>query len=252
MTLQSILKKSKTKVLSKKFELKIFKSKVNKRFTSEEEDIIYGILINISSQSFQADQSGFWHSKRHEFDYLKNLTTFILIKDMATDEIIGWTGLRVFKQKKYTVCYLDSSGVIPKYFGAGLITKANGYMIRKAFLSSLFKDFLLFTRTENPVIYRLLYRNLGQDNVFPNIQGKPYPEKYRKGVETIIRYLKQEELLELNSLIIKNAYGYLDELYGDMPTCSDQKINAFFHSQLGANDAFLIFGIFNLKTFFKT
>ncbi len=52
-------------------------------------------------------------------------------------------------------------------------------------------------------------------------------------------------------LIIKNAYGNLDELYGDLPVCSDQNINNFFQSKLGVNDAFLIIGIFKLYNLFR-
>lgn len=251
MTIENILRKAETKCLSESIRFKIFTSSIIKKLSEDEENIIYNILIKISSSSFDANQTSFWRSKRYDFGYLKNISTFILIQDIDSNAIIGWTGIRVFNEPKYSMCYLDSSGVIPKFFGTGLVAKANAYMIRKVFIRSFFKTLLLLCRTESPIIYRLLVKNLGFENVYPKITGETFNKKYKSGVKKIVGYLKQGHMIDYDSLIIKNAYGNLDELYGDLPVCSDQNINNFFQSKLGVNDAFLIIGIFKLYNLFR-
>lgn len=237
--------------VTNEFSAHIYVENQLKAISEEDEDTIYQTLIDVSSVSFGANQTKFWKSKKEEFNYLRRLTYFILVEHIPSKEIVAWTGIKIFKRKQLTACYLDSSGILPAHFGKGIVPKANAIITKRAFLKRPFYDFLMFTRTENPVIYSSLVKYLGEKNVYPRLDFQSFPNKYQHMVDEILDYLKQKHLVEDNSLFIKNAYGYLDELYGELPTCSNESINEFFQSQLSSNDAFLIMGVLNYKTFLK-
>lgn len=238
--------------LMKQFEGTVYSNKYLSRMSEEEESGFYKTLIEVSSDSFGADQTGFWKGKREEFDYLKTLTYFVFVHDLEDSrKVVGWTGIRIFKLSNQTACYLDSSGVVSKYQGNSVIPRANAFITREAFYKRPYYDFLMFSRTENPVIYKILISNLGEKNVYPRMDEVVHSKKHETSINAVIQYLKQEDMLDMNAHIIKNAYGYLDKLYGERPKCSNKKINEFFHSKLGPNDAFLLMGVLNLKNIIK-
>lgn len=58
-------------------------------------------------------------------------------------------------------------------------------------------------------------------------------------------WLGQKDKLDKKSLIIRNAYAMLDELYGELPSSGDEVLDRWIRHQVGSLDAFLLIGVGN-------
>jgi len=200
---------------------------------------VYEILVPVTSYAFGADMTGYWKNRRAG-NYLENSEELVLLTNSG-NKIIGWSGYSIINNTACTIIYNDSSGVIPPYQNKGLMGT-----IFKSRVSVCLEKFqrqnvpLYFsTRTESPVIYKMRQRLMSK--IYPN-PNYPTPNRVTTHAKILADWLGQLEKFEAESLIVRNAYDMVDDLYGELPTSEDQELNQWIYSQLSSVDAFLLMG----------
>lgn len=213
------------------------------KLTESSQERLYDTLVRVSTRSFGADMTPYWRDRR-EGGYFSRISQFFFIVNPQGD-VIGWTGYhrRVFAQR--TCLYLDSTGVLPRYQGQGVISRMQSRILTWELARRPFSALYLITRTENPVIYRMLVRGVGDGRVFPPSTGETPEDIQRIGIE-VAEWLGQSAIFQPAELKLVGAYSNLEALYGDLPCCGQTDLDCFFRDNLTPEDAFLVIAKANL------
>lgn len=205
---------------------------------SDEQDEIYGALVTVTTSSFGADMTEYWRGRREDgyFDLLREFTVVV----NADGRIVGWTGFHRHDREAYTNLYVDSTGLVPDLQSIGLMKK----LMRTRIIDRLDKlrgdeRTYLSARSENPVFYRLMEGMVGAGNLFPH-PNVDTPPDIRACARDLAATLGQLEQFDIESFIIRDAYGSLDALYGELPTTGDPDLDRFFTARLGPLDGLLL------------
>ena len=210
--------------------------------SKETQRAIYEALVPVTSASFGADMTEYWRD-RSANDYFGRLSEFVLIAD-GGGQMVGWTGYSVLDRSSYVNVYIDSSGVVSTGQSQGVMRMTARHRLTEGVLARLGDRERVYVsaRSESPVFYKLMRGIVGQANLFPNPGHHPPGHVLECGRE-LAEWLGQEALLEPGSLVIRNAYAMLDELYGSLPATGDPAIDAMFRNSLGPLDAYLLIGV---------
>jgi len=202
------------------------------------QDHLFATLIRISTQSFGADMTPYW-AGRKAGGYFQRISRFCFI--LAADgAVVGWTGFHRQRFGGEHCLYLDSTGVLPEYQGSGIVSQVQSRILARELLAHAFSSLFLITRTENPVVYRMLQRAVGAERIHPSARLPGSPEKIQRiGAETAA-WLRQQDVFDPPTLKVAGAYSNLDALYGELPTSGDRELDAFFQRSLRPVDAFLV------------
>jgi ribosomal protein S18 acetylase RimI-like enzyme len=211
--------------------------------SEESQDHLFATLVRVSTRSFGADMTPYWAGRR-EGGYFRKISRFCFI--LAGDgTIVGWTGFHRQKFGGQSCLYLDSTGVLPEYQGSGIVSQVQSRILARELAAHAFSSLYLITRTENPVVYRMLQRAVGPERIFPSPQVPIVPELIQRiGAETAA-WLHQEDVFDPPTLKVAGAYSNLDALYGELPTCGEHELDAFFQRSLRPVDAFLVIAAAN-------
>ncbi|WP_199930948.1 hypothetical protein [Streptomyces sp. CB02923] len=206
-------------------------------FPQEYQDRIYSVLVEISTKAFGADMTPYW-SDRKKGRFFEKISKFCLLVD-PLGNISGWTGYhrRIFGNAH--CLYLDSSGVLPDSQGGGLMGHIHAKMIALECLNYAPRPVYLVARTESPVVYRLLRNGCGPDNIWP-APDTAVDRQVSLIATDVAEWLGQSDKFDPGSLRILGAYDNLDALYGDLPSCGDPTIDAFFRTTLRPEDAYIV------------
>jgi hypothetical protein len=206
-------------------------------FTEEFQDVVFSLLVEISTKAFGADMTPYWRDRK-QGRFFEKITKFCLLVD-PLGNISGWTGYhrRIFSGQH--CLYLDSSGVLPEAQGGGIMGHVHSKMIIQECLRYAPRPVYLLARTESPVVYRLLRNGCGADNIWPSPDA-PVDRRVSLIGEDAAEWLGQSEKFDRGSMKILGAYDNLDALYGDLPTCGEPQIDAFFRKTLRPEDAFIV------------
>lgn len=203
----------------------------------ESRDEIFGQLVRVSTRAFGADMDPYWAGRR-EGGYFQSITRFFLLADPA-GEIAGWTGYHRRRFAGKECIFLDSTGVLPEYQRSGVISAVQARAISRELMRTPLSTIYLITRTESPVVYRMLHRALGPGRVFP-APGLEVPTAVQAIGTEVAAWLGQSHLFTAPNLTIAGAYASLDALYGELPSCGDTELDRFFRASLRPVDAFLV------------
>jgi GNAT superfamily N-acetyltransferase len=199
---------------------------------------IFATLIRISTQSFGADMTPYW-AGRKAGGYLQKISRFCFIV-AADGAVIGWTGFHRQRFGGRHCLYLDATGVLPEYQGSGIISQVQSRILARELAAHAFSSLYLITRTENPVVYRMLQRAVGAERLHPSPRTPVVPEVIQRiGAETAA-WLGQKDVFDPPRLKVAGAYSNLDALYGELPKSGDAELDAFFLRSLRPVDAFLV------------
>lgn len=206
-------------------------------FSTASKDVMFSCLIEISTKAFGADMTSYW-ADRDEGGFFERITKFCLLVD-PTDTVAGWTGYHRTRFGGMPCLYLDSSGVLPELQGDGLMGRLHTRMITHECIVHAPRPVHLVTRTENPVVYRLLRDGCGADNIWPSPHAAPSPRVSAIGSDAA-DWLEQREKFEPATLSVRGAYDNLDALYGDLPSCGEAATDEFFRTSLRPEDAYIV------------
>ncbi|HVR11758.1 MAG TPA: GNAT family N-acetyltransferase [Thermoanaerobaculia bacterium] len=202
------------------------------------QDDIFATLVRISTRSFGADMAPYW-AGRKAGGYFQKISRFCLI--IAADgTVVGWTGFHRQRFGGRHCLYLDSTGVLPEHQGSGIVSRVQSRILARELAAHAFSSLYLITRTENPVVYRMLQRAVGAERIHPSPRRPVVPEVIQRiGADTAV-WLGQEDVFDPPRLKVAGAYSNLDALYGELPTSGDGALDAFFQGNLRPVDAFLV------------
>ncbi|MDA8044892.1 MAG: GNAT family N-acetyltransferase [Actinomycetota bacterium] len=202
---------------------------------------VYAGLVPVSSDAFGADMTEYWRD-RSANDYFGRLTEFVLVADRE-GRMVGWTGYSLIEGGSGVNVYIDSSGVVPSGQSQGVMRAVMERRLTSGVLSRLAPRSRLYisARSESPVFYKLMRGLVGAGNLFPNPELHTPLDVLGCGSE-LAGWLGQASLMEPGSLVIRNAYGVLDELYGELPSSGDPALDRMFRNALGPLDAYLLVG----------
>jgi len=210
-----------------------------KNLSEPVKNAIYNMLVPVTSFAFGADMTGYWKNRRQN-GYFDKLTEFVLVTN-EHGHIIAWSGFSAITDPECTIIYNDSSGVIPPYQGQAIMGEL--FKLRTAHCVKNFsqKGIPLYfsTRTESPVIYKMRQRLMNR--LYPN-PTCPVPTQVLRHAKILAQWLGQSEKLEADSLIVRNAYAMVTNLYGEPPSSGDANLDKWIYGQLGPADAFLLMG----------
>ncbi|MBV8994307.1 MAG: hypothetical protein JO287_11570, partial [Pseudonocardiales bacterium] len=141
------------------------------QFSRSSKDALFTCLVEVSTRSFGADMTSYW-ADRDAGDFFGEITKFCLLAD-PRGIVAGWTGhhRKIFDGR--ACLYLDSSGIIPELQGGGLMSRLQARMIVRECLANAPRAVYIVTRTENPVVYRLLCDGCGAANIWPSPHTAP-------------------------------------------------------------------------------
>ena len=203
---------------------------------------IYDALIPVTSSAFSADMTGYWAQRSRE-GYLERLTEFTLISNKS-GSIVGWSGFHLIKDWRHTIIYLDSTGILPQLQSRGTLgTFSRGRLLESA-ISKIQAGHAVYVtaRTESPIVYHGI-RQMFSDSktLYPQVGDAPPDEIVNIGTQ-LAGWLGQTSIYDSDSMIVRNAYDSLDELYGELPKIGDHELDTLFRESLGPLDAYLLVG----------
>ncbi|MBV9659897.1 MAG: hypothetical protein JO337_01930 [Acidimicrobiales bacterium] len=202
---------------------------------------VYSALVPVSSAAFGADMTEYWKD-RSANDYFGRLAEFVLIED-SEGRMAGWTGHSLLESPARANVYIDSSGVVPSGQSHGVMREVMARQLTTGVLERLRPQRRVYisARSESPVFYKLMRRLVGASSLFPNPDFRTPADVLECGRE-LASWLGQAGLIEPGSLVVRNAYAVLDELYGELPSCGEPDLDQMFHNSLGPLDAYLLVG----------
>jgi hypothetical protein len=200
---------------------------------------IYNAFVPLTSYAFGADMTSYWRS-REDGGYMENLEELVLITTLE-GTIVGWTGYCLVNSNDARIIYNDSSGIIPPLQGKGVMSRL---LIRRTAECQVKycddRSPLYFSaRTESPIIYSI--RKRLTERLYPSPDYET-PELVGEHAAFLAHWLGQRDKFEQRSLVIRNAYAMVENLYGELPTSGDTGLDQWIRTQLGPLDAFLLMG----------
>lgn len=212
-------------------------------FSLQEQEALYNALVRVTTDSFGADMTEYWRLQ-YSRGYFERLRIFCVIED-SDGSIIGWSSAHTIQLSvDRHVTYLDSTGVVQRAQGHGLVSK---WLCSEEFRNILRPDndyasMFVAARTENPIMHRVLERIATQGSwIFP-MADKSIPNEIQETALSVAGWLGQDDRFDPCTLRISDAYDALDELYGDLPSSGDETIDKVYRDNLGPLDAYLICG----------
>ncbi|HET9731066.1 MAG TPA: GNAT family N-acetyltransferase [Acidimicrobiales bacterium] len=207
----------------------------------DRQQAVYAGLVPVSSAAFGADMTEYWRD-RSVNDYFGRLAEFVLVAD-RDGALVGWTGYSLLDSGAGTNVYIDSSGVVPSGQSQGVMRAVMAHRLKAGILASLASRDRVYVsaRSESPVFYKLMRGLVGAENLFPHPELRTPPDVLECG-RHLAGWLGQAELMESGSLVVRNAYAVLDELYGELPSSADPALDRMFRNTLGPLDAYLLVG----------
>lgn len=212
----------------------------------ERQQAVYAGLVPVSSAAFGADMTEYWRD-RSANDYFGRLAEFVLVAD-RDGGMVGWTGYSLLDAGAVAGAgavnlYIDSSGVVPTGQSQGVMRAVMECRLTSGILTRLASRDRVYVsaRSESPVFYKLMRGLVGAENLFPN-PDLHTPFDVLECGRGLAEWLGQASLMEPGSLVIRNAYAVLDELYGELPSSGDQALDRMFRNALGPLDAYLLVG----------
>ncbi|WP_302074461.1 hypothetical protein [Burkholderia glumae] len=212
------------------------------RLPEETREAIYQALIPVTTSSFGADMTPYWNFRKAN-GYFAKLREFTAIED-AAGQMVGWTGYSVIRDAVATTLYIDSTGVVPTRQSGGVMRHLLHTRVRAAYAELRHAAPVMFAtaRSESPIFYKLLRKVLGGDQVYPHV-GESVPSDILECGRRLAAWLGQSDILEPDSLVLRNAYTMVDELYGELPSTGDAELDRLFRDKLGPRDAYLLVGV---------
>lgn len=207
-----------------------------------QQDALFEALVTVTTASFAADMSAYW-AHRREDRYFDRLGEFVLVADRG-GHWVGWTGYQTFAGHDFTNVYIDSTGMVGRDQSRGIMRAVFQERIGGVALPRLLERGTVFVsaRSESPVFYKLMCSVVSPEALFPQARAK-LPADIAACARHLASCLGQAEILQLDSLVLRNAYGHiLDELYGELPSCGVPELDRLFRSELGPLDAYLLIG----------
>lgn len=203
----------------------------------DSKSIVYEALRSGASRAFGADLTNYWHDREAE-GFLDRLTRFVMIFD-ARETLVGWTCYRLIEQSSDRRCmYVDSTVLQPEVQSRGLMRRLYGELL--AFEPAVRSESVyVAARTESPIFYRLFAGLFGRESVYPRPGGVNPPDVVRCATE-LADDLGQASIFDPPTLRVLGAYGNVEALYGELPSCGQPELDRFFREQLGPLDAFLL------------
>ncbi len=216
--------------------------KPGKELSQAAQAAIYDVYVPLTSHAFGADMTLYWRTRKEE-QYMERTEELVLVADKNND-LVGWTSYSLVKADKSTIIYNDSSGITPPHQKNKLMSRLFQKRVSDCIAEYADENIpLLFaTRTETPVMYAMQKKLT--DMLYPS---PDYPTPDFIGDQALIMadWLGQKDKLDKKSLIIRNAYAMLDELYGELPSSGDEVLDQWIRHQVGPLDAFLLIGVGN-------
>lgn len=202
---------------------------------------IYQALVPVTTRSFAADMTPYWTQRRRE-GYLERLAEFVLVADVD-GRMVGWTGYHVLLFDEQTIVYLDSTGMVPEHQSRGVMRQLMHNRVELGVRAKCPPDrpAYLCARSESPIFYRLMQRLLPRAELFPQ-PGSATPDGVAGCALAVAEWLGQRHILEPETLALRGAYDTVDELYGELPTTGDPRLDELFRARLGPLDAYLLIG----------
>lgn len=203
---------------------------------------IYDAYVPLTTYAFGADMTLYWRARKEE-QYMERAEELVLVVD-KNDDLVGWTSYSLVKADKSTIVYNDSSGITPPHQKNKLMGRLFQKRVSDCIAEYADKNIpLLFaTRTETPVMYSMQKKLT--DTLYPS-PDYPTPDFISDQALIMADWLGQKDKLDKKSLIIRNAYAMLDELYGELPSSGDDVLDHWIRHELGPLDAFLLIGVGN-------
>jgi hypothetical protein len=199
---------------------------------------LYKLISEMARVTFGADVAAYWKDKAHT-KYLVRVTQFALIVD-SRDVVIGWTGFHRLTIANKRCIYIDSTGILPQYQRGGAMSHLFLLLIVVELLRNCLRSIVISMRTENPVVYYAFYRSLGEDEVFPHLNGC-VPAEIQAFARGVAAWLGQDENFDPQTLTLHGAYSNIGVMYGnELPACADQRISDFFRNTMRRQDGLLI------------
>ena len=202
---------------------------------------IYEALVPVTTRSFAADMTPYW-AQRSQEGYLERLAELVLVED-SDGAFVGWTGFHLLPHDEHTIVYLDSTGMVPEWQSRGVMRELMRRRVTESALPACPADrpAFLTARSESPIFYRLMRSLVDHDQLFPHPDAAVPADVSRCGLH-LADWLGQRAILDPSTLILRNAYGSLSELYGELPSTGEPELDRLFRGRLGPLDAYLIVG----------
>lgn len=220
-------------------------SRPGDRLTVDHQEAIFAALVPVTTSSFGADMTGYWKDRRHQ-GYFERLHEFVIVGD-AEGRMVGWTGFSILETAAFVNCYIDSSGLVPGLQSKGLMKEVMRSRLRGPFLVPYASHDRLYlsARSESPIFYRLMLGITEGGSLYPQ-SHRPVPADVLECADHLAAWLGQSDFREEDSLILRNAYGALDELYGELPLTGQAELDSLFRDRIGPLDAYLLIGRMHL------
>lgn len=204
------------------------------RLSAQDRQLIQDFLVTASQTVFEnADHSSYWRAKQGVFDKLAGFALLV-----APDgEVVGWGGYHRKRFANRDVLYLDAAGVMPEYQRYKLSSRLVTLFYFLERVRRPVRSIYVVLRTQNPAIHAGATKLMGPDRVFPQ-RDIPVAGEIRRIARETCRWLGQEERLDPNTLIVRDAYReVLAQVYGRTPTSGTATADAYFGQELGSHDA---------------
>ncbi len=220
----------------------------NDTFDEASEDILYSTITSLASQVFGDDMSPYWNHKR-SLNFLNTVSRLSLIFS-DSGQAVGWGGVFLKKIDKQHCLYIDATGIIKNHQKKNLLLKMMTKDIFDFWKKVKFQKLYLLMRSESSLIFDIVRKRAGDEKTYPLINKEPVPHQIQILAKEMASILNQEDKINLETLVIKNAFDgpcpwrwdkNLKPLLADsLMNSRNKKIHKFISSKLNPEDSLVI------------
>ncbi|WP_129591320.1 hypothetical protein [Salinicola tamaricis] len=191
-------------------------------------------------KAFDSTSLDYW---RYFFSYdtLWQFSGLALVVDQE-GEIVAWGASQEFSVGGRRVLYASSAGVEPSYQGSGLSSRIWRMLLLSALFDSPLRPLYVTMRVGNPLVYSAWSAGATRKkDVYPRPGSGEIPSHIQAIGNQVAKYLGQKDLYEPDTMVVRNAYGFLNEgLWSRRPSSDWSEIDGWMNHWLGEKDAFVM------------
>jgi len=220
----------------------------NDSFDQASEEILYLTIVKLASEVFGDDMSPYWSQKRSQ-NFFNTASRLSLIFDQSGNPI-GWGGLFLKLINHQHCLYIDATGIIQRYQNKNLLVETSTKDVLDFWRKVKFQKLFLLMRTESSLVYDIFRKRAGETKIYPLINNRKVPINIQKLAKEMAIILNQEDKINLDTLVIKNAFNgpcpwrwdkNLKPLLAEgLMNSRNNRIHQFINKKLNPEDSLII------------
>lgn len=225
------------------------------RVPCESVQVLADALTPLANEVFERDMSGYWRGEVFS-DVFQQRARFFLLGN-SHGELVGWSGY--WRVPSDVPClFFDVTAMRSDVQGGRVATRVYIRALAREFARHPLRTLYLTGHTQNPVVYAMQQRAMGEFNVYPR-HGAPIPPRIREVADSVAKWsmnwlratgLEQPMAFDADTLVLRGAYPHSIH-GGGRPSSGDDTIDSWFVDLLRDEDCLVFVSEASIRHLFN-